>query len=181
MEENLVYQVSHNLNVSPILNWMDKHFNTEDIGDNLMALPSKIAAQKNVVRSTRDAFKEVDLPRMMMELEMIDDIASALNPNTGKAMFSNDKLRDAELKRVKAGDNDYQNLRKAAKVAERDLSAEEDELSFLEQKFSAYQYVSNFVSAEMNLMTGLIGTQGDFRVDEKERVRAEKMVNGQPY
>ena len=181
MEENLVYQVSHNLNVSPILNWMGKHFNTEDIGDNLMALPSKIAAQKNVVRSMRDAFKEVDLPRMMMELEMIDDIASALNPSTGKAMFSNDKLRDAELKRVKAGDNDYQNLRKAAKVAERELSADEDELSFWEQKFSAYQYVSNFVSAEMNLMTGLRGTQGDFRTDEKERVQAEKITNKQPY
>ena len=46
MEENLVYQVeAYNLKMT-YFNWMDKHFNTEDIGDNLMVLPSRIAAQK---------------------------------------------------------------------------------------------------------------------------------------
>lgn len=184
MEESLSYETnhktSHSINVSPVLAWVDKYFNTEDIKQSLLALPDAIAAQKSVVRKLRDTFQEADLPRKMMELEMIDDIAGEKNSETGKAMYSNDKLRDAELKRRKAGSEEYQDYQQQAKGAERELSAAEDELARLEQGFSAYQYVSNFVAAEMNLVAGLMKVPGGVNPGNGPGIPG-KLENGQPY
>lgn len=166
MEEKLMYQTSQSISVcqsisvSPILTWVDKHFNTEDIKQSLLELPRTIAAQKGIVRKLRDTFQEADLPRKMLELEMIDDIAAVTNPQTGKAFFSNDKLRDAELKRRKQNNPEYQDYQQQAKEAERDLAAAEDELVRLEQRFMAYGKVSEFVAAEMNLVAGLMKVPG---------------------
>ena len=87
MEESLNYQVNHVANVSPILAWMDKQFNTQDIKENLLLLPLRIATQKGEVRKLRDSFQEADLPRKMLELEMIDDIAMEKNPQTEGNIF----------------------------------------------------------------------------------------------
>ena len=185
MEESLNYQVNHVANVSPILAWMDKQFNTQDIKENLLLLPLRIATQKGVVRNLRDSFQEADLPRKMMELEMIDDIAMEKNPQTGKAIYSNDKMRDAELKRRKAEDEGYQELQRYAKEAERELSAAEDELVRLEQRFMAYGKVSEFVAAEMMLVAGLMKVQGILESSGKNIGNmpevATPSLNGQPY
>lgn len=183
MEEVLKYQTSHSISVSPILTWLDKHFNTEDIEESLLELPETIAVQKGVVRKLRDAFQEADLPRKMLELEMIDDIAMEKNPQTGKAIYSNDKMRDAELKRRKAEDEGYQELQRYAKEAERELSAAEDELARLEQRFMAYGKVSEFVAAEMMLVAGLIKVPGGVKVrpEVPEGTGTWKQPTGQPY
>lgn len=183
MEEVLKYQTSHSISVSPILTWLDKHFNTEDIEESLLELPETIAVQKGVVRKLRDVFQEADLPRKMMELEMIDDIASETNPQTGKTLYSNDKLRDAELKRRKANNPEYQDYQAQAKEAERDLSAAEDELARLEQRFSAYQHVSNFVAAEMMLAAGLLKVPGGVKAgnDVTEIPKKGHENSGKPY
>ena len=187
MEESLRYQVTHavnhDVNVSPILAWMDKQFNTQDIKENLLLLPLRIATQKGEVRNLRDSFQEADLPRKMMELEMIDDIAMEKNPSTGKAIYSNDKMRDAELKRRKAEDEGYQEFQRYAKEAERELSAAEDELAKLEQRFMAYSKVSEFVAAEMNLVAGLLKVPSgiDTRPEVPEGTGTWKQPTGQPY
>lgn len=187
MEESLSYETnhktSHSINVSPVLAWVDKHFNTEDIKQSLTGLPDAIAAQKSVVRKLRDTFQEADLPRKMMELEMIDDIAMEKNPQTGKAIYSNDKMRDAELKRRKAEDEGYQELQRYAKEAERELSAAEDELARLEQRFMAYGKVSEFVAAEMMLVAGLMKVPGGVKVrpEVPEGTGTWKQPTGQPY
>jgi hypothetical protein len=187
MEESLRYQVTHavnhDVNVSPILAWMDKQFNTQDIKENLLLLPLRIATQKGEVRNLRDSFQEADLPRKMMELEMIDDIAMEKNPSTGKAIYSNDKMRDAELKRRKAEDEGYQEFQRYAKEAERELSAAEDELVRLEQRFMAYGKVSEFVAAEMNLVAGVSRVPGGVKVrpEVPEGTGTWKQPTGQPY
>jgi len=182
MEETLEYQVTHSIGLTPILSWLDKYFNTEDIKQSLTGLPDAIAAQKSVVRKLRDTFQEADLPRKMMELEMIDDIAMEKNPSTGKATYSNDKMRDAELKRRKAEDEDYQEFQRHAKVAERELSAAEDELARLEQRFMAYGKVSEFVAAEMNLVAGVLKIPVELKAgnDVPEIPRGSK-DDGQPF
>lgn len=178
MEESLNYQVNHVINISPILIWMDKQFNVNDIKENLLLLPLNIATQKGEVRKFRDAFQEADLPRKMMELEMIDDIAMEKNPQTGKAMYSNEKLRDAELKRRKAGSEEYQDYQQQAKGAERDLAAAEDELARLEQRFMAYEKVSEFVAAEMMLVAGLMKVPGPLQTGVGVSIEES---NKQPY
>lgn len=160
------------------LTWVDKHFNAEDIQASLLELPEQIAVQKALVRRAKDMFQETDLPRKMLELEMIDNIAIETNPQTGKAMYSNDKLRDAELKRRKAANPEYQDYQQQAKAAERELSAAEDELARLEQRFSAYQHVSNFVAAEMMLVAGLMKAPGPLPTGAGVSIEES---NKQPY
>jgi hypothetical protein len=163
--------------------YLDEHYNTMDIKNSLMELPDRIAIQKGIVRKFRDAFREADLPRQMLELEMIDDIAADINCETGKKAFSNDSLRAAELKRRKAKDEDYQELQVQAKEAERELSAAEDELERLNNRFTAYQHVSDFVAAEMNLMAGLMKVPGGVKVrpEVPEGTGTWKQPTGQPY
>lgn len=169
--------------LTAIQDYLERNYNTKHIKDTLLAMPSAIAAQKAEVRRIRDTFREADLPRQMMELEMIDDIAAAVNPQTGKALFSNDKLRDAELKRRKAASVEYQELQKRAREAERQLSGAEDELAMLEQKFAAYLHVSNFVAAEMMLVAGLMKVPGGVKVrpEVPEGTGTWKQPTGQPY
>lgn len=187
MEESLSLQINHktthDISVSPILDWMDKHFNVEDITESLLELPETIAVQKGIVRKFRDTFQEADLPRKMMELEMIDDIASEKSPETGKALYSNDKLRDAELKRRKVNNPEYQDYQRQARESERELAAAEDELVRLEQRFMAYGKVSEFVAAEMNFVAGLLRVPSgiDTRLEVPEGTGTWKQPTGQPY
>jgi len=193
MEATIATTTNINSNLTKIHDFLDRNYNTVHIKESLLELPAAIAAQKAKVRRIRDAFREADLPRQMLELEMIDDIAAAINPQTGKPLFSNDKLRDAELKRRKAASEEYQELQKQAKEAERDLSAAEDELEKLINKFNAYQHVSNFVAAEMNVVAALMkvaGADTDDSVKFDDSVRfwptekamgESKETNGQPF
>lgn len=122
MEEILSYQTNHKTNhsisASSVLRWVDRQFNTEDITESLLELPDIISVQKALVRRARDMFQETDMPRKMMELEMIDDIAMEKSPETGKALYSNDKLRDAELKRRKVNNPEYQDYQCQARESE---------------------------------------------------------------
>jgi hypothetical protein len=148
------------LSMDSIQEFVDRNYNTAHIRESLLSFPYAIMTQKATVRKARDAFRAADLPRQMMELEMIDDIAAEVSPITGKALYSNDKLRDSELKRRKATNEGYQDLQAQAKEAERELNAAEDELERLNNGFSAYQYVSNFVAAEMNVVAALMKVAG---------------------
>lgn len=174
------------LSMDSIQEFVDRNYNTAHIRESLLSFPYAIMTQKATVRKARDAFQAADLPRQMMELEMIDDIAAATNPQTGKPLFSNDKLRDAELKRRKAASEEYQELQRQAKEAERNLSAAEDELEELCNKFNAYQYVSNFVAAEMNVVAALMKVAGadadnSVRFWPTEKAMESKETNGQPF
>jgi len=182
MEATIATTTNINSNLTKIHDFLDRNYNTVHIKESLLELPAAIAAQKAEVRRIRDAFQEADLPRKMMELEMIDDIAMEKNPQTGKAIYSNDKMRDAELKRRKAEDEGYQELQRYAKEAERELSAAEDELVRLEQRFMAYGKVSEFVAAEMMLVAGLMKVPVELKAgnDVPEIPRGSK-DDGQPF
>lgn len=136
-----------------------EHYNTNNIKEVLIHSPETIAYQKEIIRLKKDRFKEADLPRQMLEVEMIDDIMSEINPATGKAMYSNEKARDNELAKRKAESQEYKKLTAQAREVGRELAAAEDELEMLVDKFKAYRYVAALVTAEIGLIAGSLAEE----------------------
>lgn len=157
-------------------------YNTRHIKEELLNFPNEIMNQKDLIRRAKDAFKEADLPRQMLEIEMIDDIAAEINSATGKATFSNEKARENELAKRKAKNPEYQELQRQAKEAARELAAAEDELERLENKFKAYRYVAALVTAELSVIVG--GLAEEWPTEEINALNnraGQKATDGQPY
>lgn len=158
-------------------------YNTRNIKEELLFFPERIKAQKEIIRKEKDAFKDADQPRQMLEIEMIDAIAVEVNPDTGKARFSNDKARENELAKRKANSPEYQNLRTQAREAGRELAAAEDELERLVEKFKAYRYVAALVTAELSVIAGSLAEE--WPSEEINAVNnngiGQKGTGGQPY
>ena len=144
--------------LSGIEQFLDQ-YNTRHIKELLISFPSRIMELKDLIRQEKDAFKEADQPRQMLELEIIDNIAAETNQATGKAMFSNDKARENELARRKAHSPEYQELRIRSREAGRNLAAAEDELERLVNKFKAYRYVAALVTAELSVIAGSLAEE----------------------
>jgi len=167
--------------ISGIEQFLDQ-YNTRQIKEELLRFPERILSQKDLIRRAKDAFKEADLPRQMLEIEMIDNIAAEINPATGKALFSNDKARDNELAKRKANNPEYQDLRAQSREAARELAAAEDELERLENKFKAYRYVAALVTAELSVIVG--GLAEEWPTEEINALNnraGQKATDGQPY
>lgn len=128
--------------------------NTEYIKRQLMEFPGKIVAKKAEARKLREAVSEADQGRAMLEAMLTTDIADEVDPNTGKARYSNEKARAAELMKRKVESVEYQEARKEARRAQFALSGAEDELAALVDKFKAMRYVARLVSAELELLAG---------------------------
>ena len=128
--------------------------NTDYLKRSLLEFPDKIVALKKQARVLREAHEEADQARGVLEAIMTTDIADEVNPNTGKAMFSNDGARKAELMKRKAECAEYQNARLRARDTQFALSEVEDELVALYDKFKAVRYVARMVTAEIELLAG---------------------------
>jgi hypothetical protein len=121
----------------------------------LAIYPDKIADQKAAVRSAKKNFEDLDQERAVRELEIMSDITGDSDPSTGKARFSNDKARQAELaKRVKV-DPEYQAALRQSKDAEMGLNQAQDELERLENKFRSCRYRAELAAAEFRFWGGM--------------------------
>lgn len=120
----------------------------------LERFPEQIRNQKSKVRDLKRAFDDVDTDRATRELEILADITGEPDPNTGKAKFSNDKARQAELsKRVKI-DAEYISAGMKSRNAEIALNQAQDELDMLENKYRSCRYRSELIASELRFWAG---------------------------
>ncbi len=118
----------------------------------LLDFPGLIREQKERLETARRALKEAQATANELEAEMIALIAAEVNPNTGKAAFSNAEARAAELIRRKANNLTYRSAALAVKSAEEEVNAAQFDLERLYDEFRAYRYVVDLTARELALL-----------------------------
>lgn len=146
-------------------------YETRLLKDRLLEYPEMIKNQKSKIRRLKDAFREADRERVILEADIAGEIASETNPNTGKAAYGNAEARSVELTRRKKTDTGYQDVAKVARDAEYELGEAQDELEALQDKFKAYRYVVRLTAEELALMA----------TEEQEEAIEGVPVSKQPY
>ncbi len=118
----------------------------------LLDFPGLIRAQKEKCETARRLLKEAQTTLQELEAEMVAAIAAEVNPNTGKAAFSNAEARAAELIRRKANNLTYRSAALAVKSAEEEVNAAQFDLERLYDEFRAYRYVVDLTARELALL-----------------------------
>jgi hypothetical protein len=113
--------------------------------------PALVFEQKKIVRVFREAYKDAEQERATQEAMIVADISSAVNPATGKTMFSNAESRQAELLKQKRVSRDYLDAKYAAKQVEMDLNQAQDKLDMLFDEYKSALFVADLVAAEVKL------------------------------
>jgi archaellum component FlaC len=116
--------------------------------------PDKIRDQKSKVRDLKQTFGDVDADRASRELELMADIADETDPATGKAKFSNEKARQAELAKRCRADQDYNISARLSREAETAVNQAQDELERLENKYRSCRYRAEIIAAELRFWVG---------------------------
>lgn len=129
---------------------------TDQFKQKLLTLPGQIEAQKTKIRQLREVFTEKEQARALREAEIMDEINTAINPNTGKPLYSNEKAREAAKLRRMSEDPEYQQIAQQAKEAEMELNASQDELERLYDEFKATQFITQLVSYEVALFANTL-------------------------
>lgn len=133
------------------------NYETEKLKKKLLEFPGLIQTQKKEIRVLRDAFKDADSARSIIEADLATDINAEIDKNTGKQKFSNKESREVELMRRKLASAEYQEANRLAREAGYALGEAEDEQEALQDKYRSYRYVVRMVSAELELMAGDAG------------------------
>ena len=133
----------------------------DDLGTNqfkqkLLTLPGQIEAQKTKIRQLREIYTEKEQARALREAEIMDEINTVINPNTGKPLYSNEKAREAAKLRRMSEDPEYQQIAQQAKEAEMELNAAQDELERLYDEFKATQFITQLVGYEVALFANTL-------------------------
>lgn len=120
--------------------------------EKLFNFPGEIRAKKAELETARRILKEAQTALQELEAEMVAAIAAEVNPNTGKAAFSNTEARGAELIRRKATNKNYAAAYDAVRRAEEDVNALQFDLERLYDEFRAYRYVVDLTARELALL-----------------------------
>jgi hypothetical protein len=156
---------------------MLSHYETHRIKSKLLEFPSLIQTQKQKIRVLRDAFKDADTERGIIEADLASQINAEMDPNSGKQKFSNQATRDAELMKRKVANAGYVAADKKARQARYAMNEAEDELEALQDKYRSYRYVARLVSAELEFMAGMSGDMAAEESGEEAAVQSGG-VNG---
>jgi hypothetical protein len=138
--------------------------------EKLFNFPGEIRAKKAELETARRILKEAQVQLQELEAEMVAAIAAEVNPNTGKAAFSNAEARGAELIRRKAESKDYAAAYGAVRRAEEDVNALQFDLERLYDEFRAYRYVVDLTARELALLAS--DNQSESREASRERAAA---------
>jgi hypothetical protein len=116
--------------------------------------PERIRNQKSLVRDLKRQFDDIDQDRAVRELEIMGQITGEPDPATGKAKFSNDKARQAELAKRVRTDVEYIEAAKKSRDAEMKLNQAQDELEMLENKYRSCRYRAEIIAGELKFWAG---------------------------
>ena len=144
-------------------------YETRLLKDRLLEYPSMILSQKAVIRDARGTYNEAAQEAAILEADISTDIAAEMDPASGKAKYSNDKTRQAELMKRKAADPVCVEATKRLRETERSLGMAQDALEALQDKFKAYRYIVRLTAEELALMAS----------EEQEEV--EHALSGQGF
>ena len=156
-------------------------YETRRLKDKLLEFPGLIQAQKRMIRVLRDAFKDADSARGVIEADLATDINAETDPATGKPKFSNEKARATELIRRKLANEEYMAANQQARQAAYALGEAEDEMEALQDKYRSYRYVVRLVSAELELMAGDAGGEEVELAVTSGGVSDVMTASGEPY
>ena len=120
-------------------------------------LPATITSVKAKIRERREVYQEAEQARALTEAGLMTDISAEVDPNTGKAAYSNEKARAAELLVRKAKDEDYQLAEQGARAARWAYETAQDELDELFTRNRNYLAALNVIAAELNLIAAYEG------------------------
>lgn len=127
-------------------------YETDLLKSKLRTFPALIKAQKQKVREAREAFNQAEMDRTLEEANLMTDIAAEIDTVTGKAKFSNDKTRQAELTKRKQNNDVYKAAEQSAKEAEYRLNEAQDELDRLIDEYKSYRYIVALTTQELALL-----------------------------
>lgn len=137
-------------------------------------LPRRITQLREIVRTRREEYLEAEQARQLIEADIATDIAAELDPNSGKAKYSNEKTRAAELLRRKAESQEYREAEQLAREAKMNLEAAQDELDEMVLKNRNYQVVLVAISAELNLLASYYELPLEPALSSQELAAAEE-------
>lgn len=106
----------------------------------MLAYPAEIRRHQEAAAVARRAVEEARGELQLQESILMAEIVSATDPKTGKALFSNDAARRAELEKRKSTSADYQAAAKKLADAEEALRSAELEVEQLKHEFSAVRH-----------------------------------------
>lgn len=129
-------------------------YDTENLRHSLMAYPTRIKAQRDVVQQARKALKDAELERATLEAEMLLLVGNETDEK-GKARFSNAEQRAAELLRRKSTNSWYQDAASVVADCEAALTEAQDTLQMLLDEYVSSRIVGRIISAEMSLVSEL--------------------------
>ena len=152
-------------------------YETRLLKDRLLEYPSMILSQKAVIRDARGTYNEAAQDVAILEADISTDIAAEVDPNTGKAKYSNDKTRQAELMKRKAADPVCKDATQRLKEAERSLGEAQDALEAMQDKFKAYRYIVRLTAEELALMASEEQEESEYSMSGAPGAK----VTAQPY
>lgn len=129
-------------------------YDTENLRHSLAQYPRRIYDARQAVNQARKAWKDAELERATAEAEMILLISNETDEK-GKAKFSNQEARNAELIRRKATDPKYLELANKVAEAEAALNEAQNQLQQLLDEYQSLRYMSRLIIAEMSVISEL--------------------------
>ncbi len=121
-----------------------------EIVQQLLTLPKQIKEKMLDILLMQKRINETEYEIRQWEAQQIRDIATAVDEN-GKKLFTNEKLRQAELERRKAEDPKYQELSEALQEYKELQENDRIELEYLRYQFRALEAYTRFLEATRGL------------------------------
>lgn len=120
----------------------------------LEELPGLIRQQQEAVRAARQAVEEAKTNVENAEAILTALISDEKDYRTGKARFSNDTARKAELTKRKTTDPTYLEAAKGLAMAEEAASSAQFDLDLLLNRFAAVRSVAGLTTQRLRILGG---------------------------
>lgn len=130
---------------------IESELNVQQIMEKLFELPKKIREAEAAVMESRDQLKRAKTALELENAHLLLEIQTAVNPATGKPLYSNAESRNAELIRRQATDEAYKAAADAVQKAESDLKAAELEVQMLRDEFQSYKALAEITAQRLKL------------------------------
>lgn len=125
-----------------------------NIKEQLSTLPGQIREQKQKVSELSRTAKDAQIVLGQEEAILASSIAAEIDPKTGKAKYSNQAARDAELEIRKKGSTAIAEAEQKYKAAEAALNEAQFKLEELQDQFRAVRILARIACTEMALLGG---------------------------
>lgn len=131
-----------------------KSTNLNKIKERLFSLPADIRNQKLRITDVSQVAAERRLALLQEEAIISAVIATDIDPKTGKAIFSNQAARDAELTIRKKSSPIIAEMTQQHREAEAELAEQSHELEKLQDEFRAARILARIACTELALLGG---------------------------